>query len=438
MTDNTDKSLAKSAELKDSFNDSGNFTPAIKTDLNGPVTSLKALTNNDIGKDGIPEWDRLTGIHVIHLDQETLTKIANDFARKTSESGMSDIIYDKTDPNFDHEKLQISYQSNKMFVIEAYKEHSPDIINILEKQNIERGYTNDDMMCFTLFDMMRRAGSLSAGAINVSDQAIVITPPKETPTRQLAAGIMGLNEKDLPPEIVGTTEEWHAYFILHELEHLKKQSEGKLTLNSEGQPNFNRLSLHTLNELDSDITSNTLLKPLSNQAFIDYTHDARIIGTINNLVLSQNQKDNLSYQADAYKHAIGFALLSTDDFDTQEEMKEHLKDLDGFVTKIREENVIYHDQELERDEQLSLEDIANTTAELISANIVAEIINKNTPSSTIEKPLTEDEFEIATQLLKSLNDTGFTDHWNKDNAPQIDPTSSASNENTIQAPLIKP
>ena len=387
--------------MKDEFHRKGNFlSDAIQINLNGPISSLDAVINNEVGKDGKTEWERLLGEPVDHvLDQDTAIKIYEKYEQDLK-AYIPQILASTPE-----KPAVISYGD---IVISAFKEHAPDIAQDMEGSLKAFTHEKDIKSTITgnLTSLMIEGLAGNGAAQRIGDKTFLITPAEMT-LETHAAHVMGVYTDEVPPhEHMGSEKEWRATDTLHELEHLTDQN----FLNFENAPkNIHEIG-RNIREIDSVHSSLQLVKPFASEGFPDYYLDARTIGTNYKLVLSLDSSKGIGEKDAMMRHAVSNPLQHIDAIqENTYSLDNYTEDQKNLARKIREELGIHDDTLSITPNRLSLREVTST---------VKTLIDEAEASSLCWSCLNDDELELAKDFLKATDDVGFQKSWNK---PQQDP-----------------
>lgn len=390
-------------------------------DLNGPISSIKAVVNNDIGEDGVSEWDRLAGKPVIELKHQTIVEIYQEIKPLFNE------FTQRPELQTDVELFKKFQEKLMNSMKESFEWHAPDAVSVIEariddnwKTFGQAFYGNKESFTALqaqqlFFEVLSHAEKNGAAALSSETSGMVIPIKDELSPRQIAAFLMGTDEVNLPCAVPGSKEEWQALVILHELEHLSDQSSKSI---AHQHPHHAISALKTVKEIDSDHASLQLLKPLASSGLINYIENARVIGSLNTLTNILNSTNETTGTKIAYTHATGPSLKSIyGEHHTIHDVAENLSTLESLAKKIRAEHNIHHEHALQNDDMLSLKDIHNTLSELVAQKTIADMLPEFLGT---ESTLTDKETDIAVQYITALEETGFAEHWkNTEHSPLV-------------------
>ncbi len=381
--------------VQNEFHKKGNFlSDAIQVNLNGPISSLDAVINNEVGKDGKTEWERLLGEPVdFTLELETTGKIYKEFKRGLSKY-TSDLMRSSPD-----NPVEIPIDD---IMISAFEKHAPNFVQALEK-SLESSATEAELkseLAGQLVQIIQPNVMFNGAALRVGDLVIVIPPPEATPEFR-ASQMMGISLHELPPhDQMGTSKDWQATDTLHELEHLTDQRYNEF----EHAPN-NILEIgRNIQEIDSVYSSIELVKPFASSGFTDYYMDARTIGTHYKLVMSLDSSSTHGIKDAMMHHAVSNPIENLDNIRAGTySLDDYTDDQKSLARKIREELGVHDDSFVIPANRLSLKEVTDA---------VISMVEEAESSSLCWKCLNDEELQLAKDFLKSVDDAGFTEMWN--------------------------
>jgi len=370
---------------------------AIRTNLNGPITSLEAVVHNTGS-----EWERLVGSPVHGFNTSEFGSILASLDQ-TVGPALSTKFKNHLHSSDNHALSAQDRKSIEDGLVKAFNQNSPDITNVI-RGNINPYLSEQAQhksLAKALFKLSFYAQRDAFASIrNGRDIQILVTPPLRTP-KEYAAEIMNLKLELLPKNPVpGTAIAWHADNILHELEHFTDQK-------TDFPKNGKNAYAVQLKETDSEHSSRVLLSPFKLKEYRSYRNAGRMIGAMLRAVYQLDRPGD-----NEMRHATSFALHNLDQIRTgAHTVFEERQDMTALVRKIRDRLGTDHDKDIFRITSIEdIQDIAEATQGLLDG--AKKHIFASTP-----KPLPSGQRAIAEHFMNSLDVVGYTDEWENNSAP---------------------